>query len=369
MPGLSSIKSFRKKENLKNKKMKFTNPVRLALFFSVSIVIFSSLLYGLMVLLNKVSFSIAVILTFDVLLFIFSYFLLKNILEKLIFEKIKVIYKIIQSLKLTRFEKKALRSSLGEDMLNQVSKDVMDWAEDKKAEIEQLRKAETYRREFLANVSHEIKTPISNIQGYISTLLSGGLEDQNVNRDFLHKTEKNIDRLVELVDDLDIISRFESGEVQMEKSRFDVHALTREVFEFLEDSAIAENIKFIFSSDDNAPVWVYADRDRIRQVLVNLLDNSVKYGRNGGRTKVSIYDMDENYLIEVSDNGIGIEEQHIPRLFERFYRVDKHRSRTEGGTGLGLSIVKHIIEAHEQTVNVRSSPKIGSTFSFTLKKG
>ena len=155
----------------------------------------------------------------------------------------------------------------------------------------------------------------------------------------------------------------------MEKTRFDIQALTREVFEFLEDNARANNIKFIFGNDDNSPVWVYADRYRIRQVLVNLLENSIKYGRDGGRTKVSFYDMDENYLVEVSDNGIGIEEQHIPRLFERFYRVDKHRSRAEGGTGLGLAIVKHIIEAHEQTVNVRSSPKIGSTFSFTLKKG
>lgn len=349
--------------------MKFTNPVRLALIISLLIVVFFSLIYSLLVLLNKIPFSIAVILTIDVLLFIFTYFLLKNILEKLIFEKIKVIYKTIQSLKLTRVEKKALRSTLGEDMINQVSKDVMDWAEDKKAEIEQLRNAEAYRREFLANVSHEIKTPISNIQGYISTLLSGGLEDQNVNRDFLLKTEKNIDRLIELVDDLDIISRFETGEVRMEKSRFDIHALTREVFEFLEDSAKAGNIKLILGTDDNTPVWVYADHDRIRQVLVNLVDNSIKYGKEGGRTKVSFYDMDENYLIEVSDNGIGIEEQHISRLFERFYRADKHRSRTEGGTGLGLAIVKHIIEAHEQTVNVRSAPKIGSTFSFTLKKG
>ena len=349
--------------------MRFTNPVRLALIISFSIILFNSLVYLLLVLLRVTTYNIVAILTIDVLLLFFTYFLIKNILGKFIFEKIKVIYKIIQSLKLSRVEKKALRTGLGEDMINQVSRDVMDWAEDKKSEIEQLQKAENYRREFLANVSHEIKTPISNIQGYISTLLGGGLEDPSVNRDFLLKTEKNIDRLIQLVDDLDIISNLESGEARMEKTRFDIHALTKEVFEFLEDSAKAVNIKFIFGNDDNNPVWVYADRDQIRQVMVNLLDNSVKYGRNGGRTKVSFYDMDENYLIEVSDNGIGIEEQHIPRLFERFYRVDKHRSRAEGGTGLGLAIVKHIIEAHDQTVNVRSSPKIGSTFSYTLKKG
>jgi two-component system, OmpR family, phosphate regulon sensor histidine kinase PhoR len=349
--------------------MKFTNPNRLSLILSFSIIVFFSLIYSLLVVLEISQFSLATLLTLNACLFVFTYFLTKYFLQKFIFEKIKLIYKIIQSLKLSRVEKKAWRTGLGDDMINQVSKDVMDWAEDKKAEIEQLRKAETYRREFLANVSHEIKTPISNIQGYISTLLGGALEDQNINRDFLLKTERNIDRLIELVDDLDIISRFESGEGQITKSRFDMHILVKEVFEFLEDNARAANVKFIFGSEVHVPVWVYADRDRVRQVMVNLLDNSVKYGRDGGRTKVSFYDMYENYLIEVSDNGIGIEETHIPRLFERFYRVDKHRSRSDGGTGLGLAIVKHIIEAHEQTVNVRSAPNIGSTFSFTLKKG
>jgi two-component system, OmpR family, phosphate regulon sensor histidine kinase PhoR len=349
--------------------MKFTSPVRLSLMISTLIVVFISLIYSLFVLLNVTPFRIYAILVLDVTVFIFSYFLAKYILEIFIFEKIKVIYKTIQSSKLSKTEKRALRSTLGEDMINQVNKDVMDWAEDKKAEIMQLQKVESYRREFLANVSHEIKTPISNIQGYISTLLAGGLEDQDINRDFLIKTEKNIDRLIELVDDLDIISSLESGEVNIEKTRFDIYALTREVFEFLEDNAKSAEIKFIFGNEEGIPIWVFADRDRIRQVMVNLVDNSIKYGKNGGRSKVSFYDMDENILVEISDNGIGIEEQHIPRLFERFYRVDKHRSRTEGGTGLGLAIVKHIIEAHEQTVNVRSSPKIGSTFSFTLKKG
>jgi len=349
--------------------MKFTNPVRLAFITSVSISLFFSLVFSILIMMNRFPSGIAIILLTGVLLFIFTYFLTKFFLEKFIFEKIKVIYKIIQSLKLSRVEKKEFRSALGEDMINEVSNDVKDWAVGNMAEIEQLRKAEGYRKDFLANVSHELKTPISNIQGYISTLLGGGLEDPNINREFLLKTEMNIDRLIQLVDDLDIISSLESGEVRMEKSRFDIQALAKEVFEFLEDSAKATNIKFMFGNDENAPVWVYADRDRIRQVLVNLLDNSVKYGRKDGRTKVSVYDMDENYLVEISDNGIGIEKEHMPRLFERFYRVDKHRSRTEGGTGLGLAIVKHIIEAHEQTVNVRSSPKIGSTFSFTLKKG
>jgi len=349
--------------------MKFTSPVRLSLILSISIIVFITLIYSLLVILKITPFNLTVIVILDVSLFIFTYFLLKYFLEKYIFEKIKVVYKIIQSLKLTRIEKKAWRSELGDDLINQVRKDVMEWAEAKKAEIEQLQKSASYRKEFLANVSHELKTPIGNIQGYISTLLGGGLEDQKINRDFLIKTEKNIDSLIELVDDLDIISNLESGEVRMEKSRFDMLSLTKEVFEHLEDNALSSHISLIFGNDYPMPVWVEADRDRIRQVIVNLLENSIKYGRDDGRTKVSFYDMDKNYLIEVADNGIGIEEHHIPRLFERFYRVDKHRARVEGGTGLGLAIVKHIIEAHDQTINVRSSPKIGSTFSFTLKKG
>ncbi len=348
---------------------KFSSPNRFALFIALSTILFVTMIGYVFILSGLSSYNWKIVLLTDVLLFFFSYFLIRFITKKFIFEKIKLIYKIIQSLKLSKTGKKSWRAELGEDMIGQVSKDVMDWAENKTARIEELQKAESYRREFLANVSHEIKTPIANMQGYISTLLSGGLEDQKINRDFLLKTEKNIDRLIELVEDLDIISGLESGEVSMDKSRFDMLALTREVFEFLEDNAKASNVRLLLGNEDSGPVWVYADRFRIRQVMVNLVDNSIKYGRKEGRTKVSFYDMDENILIEVSDNGIGIEEEHIPRLFERFYRVDKHRSRTEGGTGLGLAIVKHIIEAHEQTVNVRSSPKIGSTFSFTLKKG
>lgn len=349
--------------------MKFTSPVKLSLIISLSSVIIITLIYTLFVVIKTIPFSLTVIIITGLLLFLFTYFLSRFILEKFIFEKIKLIYKVIQSHKLSRTEKKEFRAALGEDMMQQVSKDVMDWAEDKNAEIAQLHKAEIYRREFLANVSHEIKTPIANIQGYVSTLLGGGLDDPEINRDYLQKTEKNIDRLIGLVDDLDTISSLESGEVRLIKTRFDVRALTDEVFEYLEDGAKASDIAFIHGNDENAVYWVYADREKIRQVLANLVENSIKYGRKGGRTKVTFYDMDENYLVEVSDNGIGIEEEHLPRLFERFYRVDKHRSRAEGGTGLGLAIVKHIIEAHDQTINVRSSPKIGSTFSFTLKKG
>jgi len=227
---------------------------------------------------------------------------------------------------------------------------------------------EVYRREFLGNVSHELKTPLFNLQGFILTLMDGGIHDPNINFDFLQKSQKNIERMITIVEDLEVISRLETGEATPLLSNFSITLLVREVMEFLEPTATENHIKLLFAAEYNDNMQVRADKEKIRTVLTNLMLNSIKYGKEGGRTKVSFYDMDENYLIEISDNGVGIEEHHISRLFERFYRVDKHRSRAQGGSGLGLAIVKHIIEAHEQTINVRSAPGIGSTFSFTLKK-
>jgi two-component system phosphate regulon sensor histidine kinase PhoR len=349
--------------------MKSTKTGFLAFVISLAITGFFTLVYLLSVLFNAIPFNALLILLFAFLLFLFSFFMVRYMLTEFIFERIKVIYKSIQSLKLTREGKKELRQKLGQDMIGQVEQDVQEWADYKKAEIDELRRMEKYRKEFLANVSHELKTPLSNLQGYISTLISESEEDLEIRRDFLIKAENNVDRMIQLVDELETISRFESREVQLIKSHFDITLLVQEVFDFLEDSATQRQVKLQFSSDHPAPVMVWADREKIRQALINLIDNSIKYGKEGGRTKVSFYDMAENILTEISDNGLGIEEQHIPRLFERFYRVDKHRSREKGGSGLGLAIVKHIIEAHEQTVNVRSAPGVGSTFSFTLRKG
>jgi two-component system, OmpR family, phosphate regulon sensor histidine kinase PhoR len=349
--------------------MRPTRTSFLSFAFSLAISAFATGIYFLLVLFRMVDLNVRFISIFAFLLFICSFLFSRYILKAYIFEKIKVIYKNIQSLKLTREGKEEVRNKLGDDMIGQVEKDVAEWADHKKAEIEELRRMENYRKEFLANVSHELKTPLSNLQGYISTLISEIDENAEVRKDFLMKSEKNVDRMIELVDELETISRFETGEVQLVKSHFDITQLVQEVFEFLEDSARQNQVRLMFASDNLSPIMAWADRDKIRQALTNLIDNSIKYGREGGRTKVSFYDMAENILIEVSDNGIGIEEQHIPRLFERFYRVDKHRSREKGGSGLGLAIVKHIIEAHEQTVNVRSAPGVGSTFSFTLRKG
>jgi two-component system phosphate regulon sensor histidine kinase PhoR len=302
-------------------------------------------------------------LTF-ILLFIFLTSVMRNYLS----EKFKLIYKTIQNLKLTKEEKRNKKVDMSSDVLTTIEKEVEDWAESKRSEIEQLRRLEAYRREFLANVTHELRTPLFNIQGYVSSLSAGAVNDPEVNLNFLKKAETNIDRMIDMIEELEVISRLETGEMQLDESHFDLYSLSREVYTHLEDMAKSKNISLIFGADTSLGTFVYADREKIRQVLVNLVTNSIKYGVDNGRTKISIYDMVENFLIEISDNGIGIEEKHLPRVFERFYRVDRSRTRAEGGTGLGLAIVKHIVEAHGQTVNVRSTPGLGSTFSFTVRK-
>lgn len=349
--------------------MKLTKIGVLAIIIAFAEILVFTLIYLGFVFVGDSAFNVGFYIVTTISLFLFTIIFMRYLLQEYIFDKIKVIYKSIQSLKLTREGKQELRDQLGQDMIGQVEKDVREWADRKTRELEGLMKMENYRKEFLANVSHELKTPISNLQGYISTLISESEGDPGIRKDFLLKAEKNIDRMIELVDELETISRYETGEAQLIKSHFDVTGLVKEVFDFMEHGARQRNIKLQSGADYSSPIMVWADRDKIRQALVNLVDNSIKYGKDGGRTKVSFYDMDENILIEVSDNGMGIEEQHVPRLFERFYRVDKHRSREKGGSGLGLAIVKHIIEAHEQTVNVRSAPGVGSTFSFTLRKG
>ncbi len=350
--------------------MKSTKPSRLLIFGSLTVVACYSLFLVLFqwFLFHKINWLLTA--CSSVALFLASYFIFSFILEKFIYDKIKIIYKTIYNLKVPK-EDKNKSIDLHEDIINKVQEDVAVWAEDNKKEIEELKKLELYRKEFLGNVSHELKTPIFNIQGYILTLLDGALDDPEVNLEYLRKSEKNIERMINIVQDLEIITQLETGEIKLDFSKFNIVALIREIYEMLEIKAKQNKISFSFhdSVGSDTDVNVYADKEKIRQVLINLIENSIKYGSEGGRTKVSFYDMDENILVEVSDNGIGIDTKHIPRLFERFYRVDKSRSRNMGGSGLGLAIVKHIIESHKQTVNVRSAPGVGSTFAFTLKKG
>jgi two-component system phosphate regulon sensor histidine kinase PhoR len=261
------------------------------------------------------------------------------------------------------------RSSLEKsDTLETIEKQIEVIIEERKKEIEHLKKLETYRKEYIGNVSHELKTPIFNIQGYIQTLLDGGLEDANVNRKFLERADKSVERMITIVEDLQTITQFETGELVLDIESFDILALAKDVCDTMDMRAKTRNISLIVREMDTISFLVSGDRFRLRQVLANLVVNSIKYGKEGGETKIQLRDNGNFIMVEVSDNGIGIEKHHLSRLFERFYRVDKSRSRDQGGSGLGLAIVKHIIEAHDQHINVMSTAGIGSVFSFNLPK-
>jgi two-component system phosphate regulon sensor histidine kinase PhoR len=255
-----------------------------------------------------------------------------------------------------------------QNILDNVEKEVGEWAEQNDRDIEELERLATYRRRFIGDVSHELKTPIFNIQGFIHTLLDGAIHDPQVNLQYLQRAAKNVDRLQAIVEDLETINKLEAGQMILDLREFDIHDLADEVYADLEMRARERNIRLTFKEGANQHFRVRADKESIRQVLINLVHNSIKYGSEGGVTKVSFYDVETYILVEVSDNGIGIDPEHLKHVFDRFYRADKHRSREAGGTGLGLSIVKHIIEAHKQTINVRSGVGQGSTFGFTLEK-
>ncbi len=303
---------------------------------------------------------------FALAIFLGMYLVVQNLLNLFIFEKIHPVYKTIQNLMVSDEELK--QNLAGKDLIGEVNSEVVEWADNKSREIDRLKELEDYRKEFLGNVSHELKTPIFNIQGYILTLLDGALEDPTINRKYLERTEKSINRLISIVEDLESISKLESKVLKLDMDRFNLVQLVQEVFDSQEIRARKRGIKLVFDQEYSEPLWVVADKKRIFQALANLMTNSINYGKEGGRTVVSFMDMNENYLVDVNDNGIGIPKEDIPRIFERFYRVDKSRSRDQGGTGLGLAIVKHIVEAHNQTINVRSSKNEGTSFVFTIKK-
>lgn len=333
----------------------------IAIISSLSTAIFQILLY-----VSSITDSWKLIVISALSIFIITYAISYHFIQRFIINKIKPIYKTIRNIKIPssqlaeRFEDK--------NIIDIVDKEVKEWTRTKAFEINQLKKLEKYRREFLGNVSHELKTPIFNIQGYVLTLLDGGLEDETINTLYLERTEKSINRLISIVEDLEAISRLEAGELELQIATFNIVQLVHEVFEIQEMKAKEKGIKFQTNFPENKSIMVKADRHQMIHVLNNLINNSIKYGKAEGTTKVDFFDMDKNILIEVSDNGIGIAKNDVPRLFERFFRADKSRSREQGGTGLGLAIVKHIIEAHDQTINVRSKLGEGTSFAFTMKK-
>lgn len=301
---------------------------------------------------------------FAVLLLLGAYGAFSFGIERFIHSRIKVLYRTIHDMRRGRTVPE--RINLEGDVLERVNTEVREWASARRAEISELQEREKFRREFIGNLAHELKTPIFNIQGYILTLLEGGLEDDKVNRDFLNRASNGVDRLMKIVEDLDLISKLESGVMDLRKGRMDLHAVVKETIDDLDLLARDKGLKL--RNELVQPTWVMADRDRLSQVFTNLLTNAINYGREGGICTVKGYPLGEQLLVEVSDNGIGISEEHLPRLFERFYRVGKSRARNEGGSGLGLAIVKHIIDAHGQTITVKSTEGEGSTFAFTLEK-
>jgi len=340
-----------------------------SLTFITSLIIASvaAFIFWLFYFIKNEAFSLLFLFGIFVIVFVCGFIVINYVLRKFFLDNIRVIYKNIVQLTSPRFQsvEKPVRD---EEIIPEINRIFIDWEKNKEEEIDHLKQLEVYRKEFLGNVSHELKTPIFNVQGYIHTLIDGGIEDHDVNMLYLQKAAKSLDRLISIVDDLESISKLEAGKMIIEPRTFDVYDLSKEVIDSLELQAKEKGIRLFVKESSEKPFYVFADKERIRQVLVNLLVNSIKYGKNNGTTEINFIENSDLVFIELTDNGIGISKEHLPRLFERFYRVDKSRSREEGGTGLGLSIVKHIIEAHNQKINVKSDIGLGSSFSFTLAK-
>lgn len=304
-----------------------------------------------------------------VISFLLAYFIILTYLDRYIYRKIKLIYKTIHRQKVSTDIKKE-GVDLDQPIIDDVEQEVEEWAENQEKQLEEYERFAEYRRRYVGDISHELKTPIFNIQGYLHTILDDDsvMADKEFTLKFLRKAARNVERLQTIVEDLSAISRLESGELILDMEPFNIKNLAQEVIEEIDLKSREHNVELGFKPGADTGFMVNADRESIRQVLINLVNNSVKYGNEGGGTKFSFYDMESYILCEVADDGIGIPEKHLSHVFDRFYRVDKSRSRQRGGSGLGLSIVKHIMEAHQQTINVRSSPGLGSTFGITLAK-
>ena len=307
------------------------------------------------------------LLVYFIACFVVIYFLVNQILELFIYKKIKLIYKLISYTKASKREEAYQKYILPRKGIDEVREDVEKWAAQKADEIQQLQSNEQFRKEFLQNLSHEIKTPIFAIQGYLELLSDGAAEDPILSKKFIGQAESNVQRLVGLLNDVDVITNLEINKDSILKQHFIMQDLITEVVQNLSVKLLKKNIQFQFKKGSEIPIEVFADKNKIYQVLVNVFSNAVKYGKIDGEITASVYHLeDKKILIEITDNGIGIDEAHIPRLFERFYRTDDARSRDIGGSGLGLAICKHIIEAHGENIHVRSQLNVGTTIGFTL---
>jgi len=336
---------------------------KFAAYTSVLITLFLTLIWSVFFYLNNISVDKLTFALTLVIIGVIIFFVIQHRVEKFIYKRVKKIYDDVSLLDASTLSRKQVTTDM-KTLMEEVSR----FAADKKLEIESLKVRENYRKEFIGNVSHELKTPLFTVQGYILTLLDGALKDKSVREKYLERASKGVDRLIYIVSDLDMITKLEMGDLNLNIKEFNIIELIQSVFDQLEMKAQKKGISLTFERDYKQDIYVSADRERIHQVLTNLIVNSIKYGKKEGTTEVSIEKFINNkVLVRITDNGEGIEKQNIPRLFERFFRVDKSGSRKEGGSGLGLSIVKHIVEAHHENIYVESQLGIGSEFSFTLE--
>jgi two-component system phosphate regulon sensor histidine kinase PhoR len=338
-----------------------------ALLTTITVMVVSSIAFWLVFLFESASNKLFLVVLAVLLIALASFVVTRITVQRFVYDKVKIIFKIIHGVKAGSHREEVLIAR--KSNLKSVEMDVKEWADQRSTEITELKARETFRREFIGNVSHELKTPIFNIQGYILTLIDGGLEDPNINMKYLVRASKSIDRMINLIQDMDTLNKLESGVMEVKMRPFEIVMLVQDVLDSLEDSAKDAGMTIqIKAPKKHEELKVLADPGRIEQVLLNLLTNAIKYGKKGGKVVISFFDIEDRILVEVADNGLGIPEKDVSRIFERFYRVDKSRTRDAGGSGLGLSIVKHILDAHKQTINVQSKVGIGSTFSFTLQK-
>jgi len=344
--------------------MKLKKTYSFSLLSSVYLTISIVLTFALVYFLSSEEKKLLSILVFFPAIFIISFFIIQFRTERFIYNRIKKIYDEVSILNDDEF----IRASTTSD-IDSLSNSVKNYVQGKRIEIKNLTERDSFRKDFLGNVSHELKTPLFTVQGYILTLIEGGVNDKLTRDKYLERANKGVDRLVAIVKDLDMIAKLETEGLKMNYEVFNIIDLIQNVFDLFEMKAKKRNISLQFDKLYDYPIFVKADKERIEQVLINLIVNSIKYGKTNGVTTVGLESYTEDqFILKVIDNGEGIKQEHIPRLFERFYRVDQSRSREQGGSGLGLSIVKHIVEAHNETMLINSVFKEGSEFSFTLKK-
>ena len=341
----------------------FRKTYKFAGFTAILITILLTLILSVFFYIHK-GINYWFLVLFALVCYVFSFFIVQYRVEKFIYNRVKRIYDNVKLLESSTFDRKQITTDM-----ETLTKEVERFAESNKLEIETLKVRENYRKDFMGNVSHELKTPLFTVQGYILTLLDGAMKDKAVRKKYLQRANKGVERLIYIVKDLDMITKLEVGDLVLIKEEFNIVETVQNVFDLLEMKAARKNITLEFDMEYGHSIMVNADRERIQQVLTNLIENSIKYGKNDGTTEVSIEDLIQNkVIVRVTDNGEGIEKEHIPRLFERFFRVDKSGSRKEGGSGLGLAIVKHLVEAHNEKIYLESQFGIGSEFSFTLEK-